>query len=99
LGLGPLAGTPAARGGCAGGAGSPAGGERGGAGGTGGGGRELHPGVAARLDAALAQISGAREALGEGPVLAGVSAGRIQSGAPACAQTSSAQTLQDARAS
>ena len=92
-GLGSCAGTPANRGGRAGGAGSPAGGERGGGGAAGGGGdaagggaRELHPGVAARLDAALAQIGGAREALGEGPVLAGVSAGRIQSGAPACAQ-------------
>lgn len=43
---------------------------------------ELHPEVAATLDAALAQIGAAREALGEGPALGGVSAGRIQSGAP-----------------
>ncbi|KAK9843446.1 hypothetical protein WJX81_003011 [Elliptochloris bilobata] len=40
---------------------------------------ELHPEVAKQLDAALAQIGAAREALGEGTVLAGVSAGGIQS--------------------
>lgn len=44
--------------------------------------KELHPEVAAQLDAALAQIGVAREALGEGPLLAGVSATGIQSGAP-----------------
>ena len=44
--------------------------------------KELHPEVAAKLDAALAQIGVAREALGEGPLLAGISASGIQSGAP-----------------
>ena len=44
--------------------------------------KELHPEVAAQLDAALAQIGAAREALGEGPLLGGVSASGIQSGAP-----------------
>ena len=89
-GAGSPAGGERGGGGAAGGGGGAAGGGGGAAGGggraAGGGARELHPGVAARLDAALAQIGGAREALGEGPVLAGVSAGRIQSGAPTCAQ-------------